>query len=81
MKAGKPVVGTKSGGTVEQIRDGFNGFLYEPGDHKALAAKIKYLHDHPDKAEEMGKNGRQWATMTFTRRRYQEELARILGEL
>jgi glycosyltransferase involved in cell wall biosynthesis len=81
MKAGKPVVGTRSGGTVEQIQEGFNGFLYEPGDHKELAEKIKYLHDFPDKAREMGKNGQQWATRTFTRERYQEKIARILGDL
>jgi glycosyltransferase involved in cell wall biosynthesis len=81
MKAGKPVVGTRSGGTVEQIQEGFNGFLYEPGDYRELAEKIKYLHDFPDKAREMGKNGQQWATRTFTRKRYQEELARILGQL
>jgi glycosyltransferase involved in cell wall biosynthesis len=81
MKAGKPVVGTRSGGTEEQIKDGFNGFLYEPRDHKELARRIRYLHDHPDKVKEMGKNGQQWATTTFTRERYQENIARILGQL
>ena len=81
MKAGQPVLGTRSGGTVEQIQEGFNGLLYEPRDHKELAEKMKYLYDHPDKAKEMGKNGQQWATRTFTRKRYQDEIARILGEL
>ena len=81
MKAGKPVVGTRSGGTVEQIQEGVNGFLYEPGNHQELAEKIKYLHDFPDKAREMGNHGREWATRTFTRQRYQKDLARILGQL
>lgn len=81
MKAGKPVVGTRSGGTVEQIEAGFNGFLYEPGDFKGLAAKIKYLHEHPDKTKEMGKNAQKWARKTFTRERYQKKLAKILGKL
>jgi glycosyltransferase involved in cell wall biosynthesis len=81
MKAGKPVVGTNRGGTVEQIQEGVNGFLYEPRDHQELAAKIKYLHDHPQKAQKMGENGRRWAMQTFTRRRYREEIARILGQV
>jgi glycosyltransferase involved in cell wall biosynthesis len=81
MKAGKPVVGTNSGGTVEQIQEGVNGFLYEPRDHQDLAAKIKYLHAHPAEAQKMGENGRQWAMQTFTRQRYREEIARILGQV
>jgi glycosyltransferase involved in cell wall biosynthesis len=81
MKAGKPVVGASSGGTVEQIQEGVNGFLYEPRDHQELAAKIKYLYDHPLEAQKMGENGRQWAIQTFTRRRYRDNLAQILGQV
>jgi glycosyltransferase involved in cell wall biosynthesis len=81
MKAGKPVVGTRSGGTVEQIREGFNGLLYEPQNHQELAEKIKYLYDHPNKAQEIGENGRQWAIRTFTRERYQKKIAEILARL
>jgi glycosyltransferase involved in cell wall biosynthesis len=81
MKAGKPVVGTRSGGTVEQIREGFNGFLYEPQNHQELAEKIKYLYEHPEMAQEMGENGRQWAMQTFTRERYREKIAEILSRL
>ncbi len=80
MKAGKPVIGSRSGGTVEQIRDGFNGFLYRPGDYQDLAAKIGYLIDHPHRAREMGRQGREWAMKTFTRERYREDLIRILGQ-
>jgi glycosyltransferase involved in cell wall biosynthesis len=81
MKAGKPVLGSRCGGTVEQIMDGVNGFLYEPRDHQELAEKIRYLLDHPHKALEMGRNGREWAMQTFTRERYRKNLARILGEI
>ena len=81
MKAGKPVLGTRSGGTVEQITDGFNGFLYEPGNHQELAERIKYLRGHPEMAQKMGENGRQWALRTFTRERYREKIADILTQL
>ena len=40
MSAGVPVIGGKTGGIPEQIEDGVNGFLVEPGDWKDLANKI-----------------------------------------
>jgi glycosyltransferase involved in cell wall biosynthesis len=81
LKLGKPVVGAGSGGTVEQIEDGVNGFLYPPGDHRELAAKIKYLHDHPKIAQTMGRQGKKWALKTFTPERYQRELRGILDRI
>lgn len=81
MKIGKPVIGARSGGTIELIRDGFNGFLYTPGDYKELATKIKYLYEHPDVVRDMGYNGLQWATERFTKERYGEEVLAVLGQL
>ena len=81
MKAGKPVIGTGCGGTLEIIEDGFNGFLYEPQNHQELAEKIKYLLDHPEEAQKMGQQAQQWALRTFTPERYREELAGILEQL
>jgi glycosyltransferase involved in cell wall biosynthesis len=81
MKAGKPVLGARSGGTVEQIKDGFNGFLYEPRNHQELAAKIRYLYENPQEAQQMGQNAFQWAIRTFTRDSYQEKIAKILARL
>jgi len=81
MKIGKPVIGARSGGTIELIRDGFNGFLYTPGDYKELATKIKYLYEHPDVVRDMGYNGLQWATERFTKKRYGEEVLAVLGQL
>jgi len=81
MKLGKPVIGAMSGGTIELIRDGFNGLLYPPKDYKALAEKIRYLYEHPAKAQRMGENGRQWASEQFTQDRYSEEVHAILTQL
>jgi len=55
---GKPVVSTATTGAKEIIQDGVNGFLVPIGDAKALADKIIYLLNNPDKAKEMGENGR-----------------------
>jgi glycosyltransferase involved in cell wall biosynthesis len=81
LKAGKPVIGARSGGTVEQIQDGFNGFLYAPRNYRELAEKIKFLHDHPQASRKMGRQGQEQALTTFTQERYAQELARILSQI
>jgi len=78
MRAGKPVIGARSGGTQELIQDGFNGFLYTVGDYQELAQKIRYLYEHPAVGKQMGENGQQWATKQFTQARYGEEIYTLL---
>lgn len=80
MLAGKPVIGTRSGGTLELVREGFNGLLYHPGDYGELALKIRYLHEHPSQALQMGQNGRDWAQARFGKTRVAEEVLSVLGE-
>ena len=43
LRRGRPVIGTRSGGTPELVEDGVTGFLYEPGDCTALAHRIELL--------------------------------------
>lgn len=81
MKVGKPVIGARSGGTMELIQDGINGFLYKPGDYKNLAEKIKYFHKDSQLAEQMGLNGYRWASKRFTQDRYGEEVLSILNQV
>jgi glycosyltransferase involved in cell wall biosynthesis len=78
MLLGKPVIGAASGGTVELIQDGINGYLYTLGNHQELAEKIEYLASHPDEAQRMGRNGQEWAANRFTQARYGEEVLSIL---
>jgi glycosyltransferase involved in cell wall biosynthesis len=78
MRAGKPVIGARSGGTQELIQDGFNGFLYTVGDYQELAQKIRYLYEHPAVGKQIGENGQQWATKQFTQARYGEEIYTLL---
>jgi glycosyltransferase involved in cell wall biosynthesis len=78
MKVGKAVVGTRSGGTVEQIKDGFNGLLYEPQNYRDLAKKLTYLHNDPELRNKMGTEGRKWAEKTFNQDNYKKEMKKIL---
>ncbi len=43
MKSGLPSVCYATDGVTDVIRDGVNGFLIEPGDHQALAARVTSL--------------------------------------
>lgn len=81
MLAGKPVIGARSGGTSELIGDGFNGFLYTPGNFAELADRIRYLHDNPEAAARLGRNGRNWASARFNRDRHGREILSLLSSL
>jgi glycosyltransferase involved in cell wall biosynthesis len=78
MKAAKPVIGSRSGGTPEIIRDGETGLLYTPADAEELAQKILYLHAHPGAGRAMGERGRSYAETRFTRQRYSGAILDIL---
>ncbi|MBC7247512.1 MAG: FkbM family methyltransferase [Actinobacteria bacterium] len=77
----KPVIATSAGGTLELVRDGFNGLLYAPGDHRRLAAHIAYLADNPEEARRLGENGFAFASRTFTREEYGGRIYGLLRRL
>jgi glycosyltransferase involved in cell wall biosynthesis len=55
--AGTPVIGTKIRGIQDLLSDNC-GLLVEVGDIKALSQAIAEMIDHPEKAKQMGANGR-----------------------
>ena len=65
MSSGKPLIGTNVGGIPMQIKNGWNGFLVEPGNVKQLAEKIRYLIDNPEERKRMGRNSRKLAEEEF----------------
>lgn len=58
LACGTPVIGANIGGIPEQVRDGWNGFLFEPGNATELAARMQSLLDDRELAIQMGRNGR-----------------------
>jgi glycosyltransferase involved in cell wall biosynthesis len=77
MKCGCPVVGARSGGTEELITDGWNGYLYEPGDVGDLAAKIELLGADRNHARALGRNAAAWARARFTKERYAHDFLAV----
>jgi len=61
LASGLPVVGVRDGGTLENVEDGLNGVLCEPGDAGSFAAGIRRLAENPALRSRLGQNARTWA--------------------
>ncbi|NNC11870.1 glycosyltransferase [Planctomonas sp. JC2975] len=85
MLAGVPVIGTDAGGMreildadhpIESPADGVTrtrlGLLVKPGDHRALAAAMCWMADHPTEREAMARDARASAIDRFDVRRSAE---------
>lgn len=78
MKAGRPVIGARAAGTAELIRDGENGFLYEPGDVEGLASKVALVVSDPHRMAEVTRRAQDWAFRHFSLDRYVTEFTSVL---
>lgn len=64
--AGVPLIGTAAGGIPEIVRDGQSGLLVPPKDEAALAAAVLTLLRDPERARELGREGRRLAEDCFS---------------
>lgn len=78
---GKPVVATRVGGIPEVVADGVNGYLVEPGDVAALAARVAALIDDPSLRARMGEAGRARVEQAFTTHPVREFEALLLNAI
>jgi N-acetyl-alpha-D-glucosaminyl L-malate synthase BshA len=80
---GKPVVAFEIGGIPEVVVNGECAFLHPFGDVEAVAKSIGFLADSPERAQEMGANGRRRAQSKFTATqilpRYEALYRRVIG--
>lgn len=76
-----PIVASRVGGIPEVVRDGFNGYLIEPGDSKALATKVNTLLDHPEQRRHFGQAGRALVLERFCIERMVEGNHRLYQQL
>ena len=61
FRAGRPVVGAASGGTLELVTPGVNGELFTPGDAAGLAAHLERLADDRTYLERLATGARESA--------------------
>lgn len=65
LAMGKTFIGGVTGPGPEAVLDGVTGLLANPHDPKDIAAKIKYLFEHPQKGMEMGFAARERVLKEF----------------
>jgi glycosyltransferase involved in cell wall biosynthesis len=63
---GLPIVASRLDGLVEAVIDGKTGILFTPGDPNALTDALERLLDYPERAAELGRNGRDRCAAEFT---------------
>jgi len=66
MACGLPCVATRVGGNPEAVEDGRSGFLVASADPDTLADGIRTLLRQPQRAKEMGREGRRIVEAKFT---------------
>jgi len=81
MASGKPLIGSKVGGIPMQIKEGWNGFLVEPGNVKQLTEKLRYLVENEGERKRMGRNSRRLAEEEFDWDKVSEKYLKIYEEI
>jgi len=74
MMLGKAVAISRIGGMPEIVEDGVTGLLFEPGNARDMAEKIRYLWSRPRLCLELGQAGRKKALREYSPEKYYERL-------
>lgn len=75
---GLPLLVSDLQGLAETVDDGETGYLFEPGNHAALAEHIVTLLDNPEQMAMMGKNARNRILSGYTREMHIERLINVM---
>lgn len=78
LALGLPVISTRNPKFEMDLEKEQAGLLVEYADVKGWEKALKQLHEHPEQAREMGKNGRRMAESTYNLENYSRELAEVL---
>lgn len=76
---GRAVITCDNTGTRETVKDGYSGFLVKTKDPQAIADKMIYFLENPDKVVEMGANARKYAEECFDHKIINEKICKIIG--
>jgi glycosyltransferase involved in cell wall biosynthesis len=74
---GKPVIASRLGAMGEIVENGRTGLLFDPGDAKDLAAKMRWMTENEDARADMGRNARAEFEEKYTSERNFEMLMGI----
>lgn len=80
MAAGVPVIASRIGGISEQVRDGIDGFLCEPGDVEAFGDAMRRLADDVSLARQMGMAAQERVARAFSPQAHVDALTALYRE-
>ena len=78
MASSKPCISVNEGGPRETIADGKTGFLVNSA--QEMAEKMKFLSEHPDICERMGKAGRKRVLQNYTWKIFLDKMEKAFKE-
>ncbi len=78
---GIPVVGGRSGGVPDAVREGETGLLVDPGSAEEAATAIAALLENPDEARRLGAGGRRAVEQYYNWERVARDLRRLGDEV
>jgi colanic acid/amylovoran biosynthesis glycosyltransferase len=81
LAQGLPVLSTLHSGIPEVVQDGESGFLVPERDVDALAEKLGYLMEHPERWPEMGRAGREHIERYYDIRKLNGQLVQLYQRL
>jgi glycosyltransferase involved in cell wall biosynthesis len=81
MASGRAIVGTSVGGTLEQIQDGVDGLLVEPGNPEGLASALSRLLQDPSLRARLAAAARAAAVQRFSLARLGEQTSSLYRQL
>ncbi len=76
--ASKPVIVPRLDAIEDIVKEGENGFIYKPQDHRSLAAKIIMSIDQRNYLLKMGENGRNFAAKKYNADIIAEKMCKFL---
>ena len=81
MSAGKPTILAIDGVIRDVIEKANGGIFVSPGDDRALADAVLYLHENPSNAKVMGQSARAYVETYFDRRKQVQVFAALLEQV
>ena len=78
IATGRPIITCNTPGCKETAIDGVNGFIVPPKNEQALAKKMIWMIENPDKAEAMAKESRRLAEEKFDVHKINEQIIQRL---
>jgi colanic acid/amylovoran biosynthesis glycosyltransferase len=81
MASGLPVVSSRHSGIPELVEEDVSGFLVPERDSDALADRLAYLIDHPERWPAMGRAGRERVEVEFDSEKLNKKLVELYQEV